>query len=217
MQVLTINDDISLQLYNGPVGISFSGGADSSLLVYLAMTQLSVPIHLVITTVLDRGNSHEKTATEVAKKLIEITGHTDIHYHINRQVDSATGVSTLFDLCKKLLYQDRVVNSILTGVTANPPSAALKDIDNWNTPGFIPKDVRLGRSSDVKRALKIRAGWYNPLTNLNKQDICRLYDKHGILDSVFPLTKSCSTDYGKPPCGRCWFCEEREWGLKFNS
>ncbi|MDA8915694.1 7-cyano-7-deazaguanine synthase [bacterium] len=210
MQVLTINDDISLQLYNGPVGISFSGGADSSLLVYLAMTQLSVPIHLVITTDLERENSHEKTATEVAKKLIEITGHTDIHYHINRQVDSATGVSTLFDLCKKLLYQDGVVKSMLTGITANPPSAVLKDFDNRDAAILV-------RSSNVKRALKIKPGWYNPLTNLNKQDICRLYDKHGILDSVFPLTKSCSTDYGKPPCGRCWFCEEREWGLKFNS
>ncbi len=210
MQVLTINDDTSLQLYNGPVGISFSGGADSSLLVYLAMTQLSVPIHLVITTVLDRENSHEKTATEVAKKLIEITGHTDIHYHINRQVDSATGISTLFDLCKKLLYQDGVVKSMLTGITANPPSAVLKDFDNRDAAILV-------RDSNVKRALKIKPGWYNPLTNLHKQDICRLYDKHGILDTVFPLTKSCSTDYGKPPCGRCWFCEEREWGLKFNS
>lgn len=209
MQFFKINDNISIQLHNGPVGISFSGGADSSLLVYLAMTQLSVPIHLITTTVIDRQNSHEKTAKAVANKLIEITGRTDIHYHYNRQQDTSTGIDTLFDLCKKLLYKDRVVNSILTGITANPPIQVLKKFNNTAV-------VDLGRRAAITRSVKRGAGWYNPLTNLNKQDICRLYNDHGILDTVFPLTKSCSTDYNEPPCGKCWFCEEREWGLQFN-
>ena len=219
MQVLTINDDISLQLYNGPVGISFSGGADSSLLAYLAMTQLSVPIHLITTVYSEKEILHEGIARDVAKKLIEITGHTDVHHHFNRQPDAATvfrtsydsapGTTTLFDLCDKLLYQDGIVNSILTGVTANPPSVVLEDFNNSN--------AILRRRADVKRPLKVKSGWYNPQTNLNKQDICRLYDKHGILDTVFPLTLSCTETSTRVHCGTCWWCEEREWGLQFNS
>lgn len=209
MQILKITEDISVQLPNGPVGISFSGGADSSLLVYLAMSQLSTPIHLITTTVLDRDDSHEKTTTDVANKLLEITGFRDIHYHFNRQPDSMTGISTLFDLCKDLLYKDRVVNCILTGVTANPPKTVLEQFNN----STVEADER---EANNNRSLRRGVGWYNPLTNLNKQDICKIYHHHNLLDSVFPLTKSCWTAYGEPPCNNCWFCEEREWGLKFN-
>ena len=39
-QKLVIRDDISVELPKGPIGISFSGGADSSLLVYLVLNQI---------------------------------------------------------------------------------------------------------------------------------------------------------------------------------
>ena len=53
-QKLIINDDISLELPKGSIGISFSGGADSSLLVYLVLNQLrEETLHLFTIRVID--------------------------------------------------------------------------------------------------------------------------------------------------------------------
>ena len=209
MQMLKVTDGVSVKLPNGPVGINFSGGADSTILVFLVMSQLSVPLHLITTTVSDRDNSHKKTTKAITDKLCQLTSNTDIHFHYNHQETSQSGISTLFDLSKQLIYKDRIVNSILTGITANPPG--------YITDSFKNSEVEpSARDSSITRPIRRAPGWFNPLTNLNKQDICKIYYDNNILDSVFPLTKSCWTDFGEPPCGSCWFCEERDWGLKFN-
>lgn len=212
MQTLVITDNIKIKLPNGPVGINFSGGADSTILSYLVMSQLSVPVHFITMSTVDRGCAQHKNTSDVIAKLCEVTNNYNIEHHLDIEPDATHGIQNLFKLSKKLLYVDNVINSVLTGTTANPPESVLEK--------FVHKEGTVEpveRDPNILRPEQRMAGWYNPLTNLNKQDIMQLYAKHNLIESVFPLTKSCWTDYGKPPCNNCWFCEEREWGLLFNN
>ena len=63
----------------------------------------------------------------------------------------------------------------------------------------------------------------DPICHINKRDLALLYGQEGILDTVYPLTRSCEHVYweedGTPNhpteghCGECWWCEERMWGF----
>jgi 7-cyano-7-deazaguanine synthase in queuosine biosynthesis len=61
-----------------------------------------------------------------------------------------------------------------------------------------------------------------PWTNFNKQTIAQLYAQENLMDSLFPLTRSCEwapvmgEDIPDPHgahCGQCWWCQERYWGF----
>ena len=56
---------------------------------------------------------------------------------------------------------------------------------------------------------------YGPFKNIDKQGIHELYITLGILEDIFPLTRSCeafTTDF-TAHCEECWFCKERYWGF----
>ena len=51
--------------------------------------------------------------------------------------------------------------------------------------------------------------------NIDKKGVAELYDYFGLMDTLFPLTRSCEdwTDDFSAHCGKCWFCLERLWGF----
>lgn len=208
MMVLKINNYTQVKLPRGPVGISMSGGADSTIIAYLAMTQLDVPIHFITMSTVDRGCAQHKTTSDVIARLCDITDNYNVVHHLSFAINAENGIKNIFELSKDLLYKQQIVNSILTGITANPPL----DVTDQFTQRENVEPV--DRNPDESRALQRAVGWYNPLTNLNKQDIVQIYYDHGVHESLYPVTKSCWTDYGVEPCGECWFCEERSWGEK---
>lgn len=56
---------------------------------------------------------------------------------------------------------------------------------------------------------------FSSLINLDKKRIAELYNSLGILDDLFPLTRSREkiTDDFSHHCGLCWFCAERFWAF----
>jgi 7-cyano-7-deazaguanine synthase in queuosine biosynthesis len=61
-------------------------------------------------------------------------------------------------------------------------------------------------------------GWrcYRPFANLDKKGIAELYEHFNLMDTLFPITKSCEAktyDWTTPHCGTCWWCHERQWGF----
>ena len=56
---------------------------------------------------------------------------------------------------------------------------------------------------------------------IDKQGLGKLYKEHDLMESLFPLTYSCEYysrdkmygDVGDKHCGKCWWCQEREWGF----
>ena len=203
-QKLVIRDDLILELPKGPIGISFSGGADSSLLVYLVLNQIrEEPVHLFTISTVERNLLQHKISADVLNKICQLTNNYNVIHHVSICNTDIEGVKHIQILPRKMLYEFETVKSVLYGDNCNPPADS--GIENFEL---------LNRSPLYTRSVQVSLGQFCPLTNLNKQDIVKIYCEQGIMESVFPLTKSCGqTAYGKDPCGTCWFCEERAWGL----
>ena len=50
----------------------------------------------------------------------------------------------------------------------------------------------------------------SPLYNCNKLKIKEMYDRYGLIDTIFPLTYSCIETVGKFPCEACHWCIEKK-------
>jgi 7-cyano-7-deazaguanine synthase in queuosine biosynthesis len=209
-QKLVIRDDISVGLPKGPIGISFSGGVDSSLLVYLVLNQIKdEPVHLFTLSIVGRNLSQHKITSDVLNKICQLTNNYNIIQHVSICNNDATAAANMQVLPRKMLYEQQSIKSMLYGDNANPPADC--GIENFEKFKMFNENFR---SPLYTRSMRLAyPGQFCPLTNLNKQDIVKIYCEQGIIDTVFPLTKSCSSDYGSNPCGTCWFCGERSWGL----
>lgn len=212
MQTITIRDDIVVQVPNGPIGLSYSGGVDSTILLYLLMNQTDSPIHLFTLCMYNRKFSHMKTAFDIIDKCSELTGNYNLVHHVQYEKDTTSTLNNFFKTPKEYIYTKGIVNSMFTGSTCDPPHDVTK---TWNVVDSRQQHIIVERDPTVVRSIHFGPSWLCPLTNLNKQQVTKLYYDNNILESVFPLTKSCYTDYGQDACNNCWFCKEREWGLNF--
>jgi 7-cyano-7-deazaguanine synthase in queuosine biosynthesis len=86
-------------------------------------------------------------------------------------------------------------------------------------------DIEEKRGLDVvKELVKCSIGKYQgklieeievrPFFNMNKKNISAKYAELGLLDTLFPITKSCEDrSILKGHCGKCWWCLERKWAF----
>ena len=71
----------TLNIYPGPIGISCSGGCDSSLLLYLLMKHSSDKLHIFTTGNNDRNRYNVIVANNIIEKCIQLTGNSNIEHH----------------------------------------------------------------------------------------------------------------------------------------
>jgi 7-cyano-7-deazaguanine synthase in queuosine biosynthesis len=117
----------------------------------------------------------------------------------------------LFRSPLKMLSENKI-SMMYTAVTANPP----KDIaDNFLT--SIENSEQDKRDPSIHRPI-INDNWCFPFFNIDKIKIAEMYESLGLIDTLFPLTRSCELE--NPPsnflghCDKCWWCKERFWGFK---
>jgi tRNA(Ile)-lysidine synthase TilS/MesJ len=188
-------------IVDGPVGVSCSGGADSSILLYLLMKHTSHKIYIFTTGDNQKNRKNVLAATRVIEKCIELTGNSNIEHHIS-YTDVHSWETTFPKLERYLLNGD--VDCVYTGITSNPPESQL-------TP-----NKEINRDPSIEKRI-----WYlgnhacSPFYNIDKKKISQLYKQEGLIDTLFPLTRSCETidDIGLNHCGNCWWCKEREWAF----
>jgi 7-cyano-7-deazaguanine synthase in queuosine biosynthesis len=80
---------------------------------------------------------------------------------------------------------------------------------------MLDKDLIARRAPNtIKPMFSCQNKIYNPFSNIDKKDIKNLYHDLGLLETLFPLTRSCESlvDFEKH-CGECWWCEERLWAF----
>ena len=68
---------------------------------------------------------------------------------------------------------------------------------------------------DRSKGLEKKPNTWRPLINVDKKGVAEHYTRLGVLEELFPLTRSCevhTTDFSEH-CGECWFCKERLWGF----
>jgi len=193
------------------VGIRISGGADSAIVAYmLALYKRDYRPNLTlhpITCVNNQKPYQEIFAKRVIEKITELTGVT-FEEHI---VEDVNGERYTLDQKRVTdrIYANRLIDIHYMGETMNPPIGT-EESENWQFNGG-GRDKTRDALGDTHTPVVI----YRPIRNLNKKGVKELYDHFGVVDSLFPLTRSCeihTLDFSEH-CGKCWFCLERHWGF----
>jgi 7-cyano-7-deazaguanine synthase in queuosine biosynthesis len=104
-------------------------------------------------------------------------------------------------LTRSLKYGKNLFTVHFNGITANPTQAIVAS-------GHVALPER------NQRATK-QSNYRRPLINIDKRGVAEHYTRLGVLEELFPVTRSCeeiTTDFSKH-CEVCWFCAERHWGF----
>ena len=110
----------------------------------------------------------------------------------------------------KSLYEQELFNLHFAGITANPSEDDAPQL--YTSINAMPTDDR------SKQLIK-KDNYRLPLINIDKRGVAEHYTRLGVMDTLFPVTRSCEaivTDsvYNiDKHCEVCWFCKERYWGF----
>jgi hypothetical protein len=196
---------VPVGISSGPIGISLGGGADSSLLLYILMKYCTDPIHIFTLAIDTRSRVECLVSYRVLDFCIKATNNYNINQHIYFcETAESKYLYILPDQFKKL----GIVNTMYYGDTANPPLEIVKEFPA----GALMHDER---DPLVTRSIYNRnCDVVTPFVNIDKKTIAAMYKELNLTDSLFPLTKSCVSNYIKDGhCEQCWFCAERRWGF----
>ena len=204
---------VDIPLASGPIAVNLSGGADSSILLYILMQHIREPIW-AFTCVPNSGqNGHALVSAKVVDRCIELTNNINIHHHIWYQRESNDPkllLSVEYDIMRTL-----DLKTLYVGTTANPPhEIENRFVDNNQTVHLEDRNPNTLRPviNDVDTLRFIR-----PFTNIDKVKIADIYRELDLLDNLLPLTRSCRAltfRTSQEHCGICWSCKEREWGFR---
>lgn len=132
-----------------------------------------------------------------------------------KKVDRASSISGLTKILMKRHFENELRKKwnnalMITGMTCNPP------IEEQRKNNFYELAER-------RRDTRNQIPWFNtiyqPYINIDKKFVANVYKKHKLMDTLYPLTSSCvgseeETNYFSKPCGKCFWCKEKEWAFK---
>ena len=212
MTIYQIDENVEFEMVSEPVGVSVSGGADSALLLYFVLKYTKFPVHIFTYAHKDKMLRNPIASISVVNKCADLTDNYNlVHHFIHRK----RGIrEELFGLPIEYNRQG-IIHTLYTGITKNPPLAVTEQFISYNSE-HVNRDPNVVRSTRDEFV-------YMPWTNLDKRDIARLYRLHNLTETLLPVTRSCEWTPGNPlipdpgmgHCGKCWWCQERQWG--FNS
>ena len=206
MHVLKIAT-VDIPIMDGSLGVAVSGGADSSLLLYLLMQHSKRNLHIFTYAKNSNYRVNAVVASKIIEKCIQLTGNNRIEHHV--RYEDVFDRTMFFELPLEYSASDKI-QYMYTAVTANPPREIA---DSFLGHGENTQHDK--RDPTVQRSI-IDGNWVTPFHNIDKQSVYQMYKELGILSTLFPFTFSCeSVQYAEhyEHCGSCWWCKERNWGF----
>jgi 7-cyano-7-deazaguanine synthase in queuosine biosynthesis len=197
--------DVDFDLPDSPVGVLCSGGADSSLILYLLMKYSNQPIHILTMANRRKHFTNAIVASKVIDWCTKKTLNNNI-VHTVKYVDKQTD-----DQLQQLTVQYlKVFRTIYIGDTCYPPDEINNKFSEQTDDYFTLLEDRKPNKDRPTKAGPI----YVPFTNYDKRKIAQLY-RHLDIMELANITRSCETfeDIGTKHCGNCWWCKEREWAF----
>jgi hypothetical protein len=210
MKTITVAG-VNIDIHNGPIAISASGGADSSILLYLLMKHATDTVHVIsCADELLPNKLAPQVCTGVIQRCIELTGNRNVRQH-TFFIKEKSYETWLLDT-RKIAKE---IGILYTGVTLFPSDEELKLFTEYGDDYPLIKEVHSYRNPKKKQATYLdRDRFYTPLSNINKKKIYEMYIEEGVLDSLYPVTRSCeSPTLTSGHCGHCWWCDERKWAF----
>lgn len=197
------------------VGIKLSGGADSAIVCYMLAKHVveerpDVSIYAITSNA--EGKEYQvEFAKRVMAKVSELTGVMFAGHFTNlARTDNSENYTVDQDKLTASIYDKQIIEMHFAGITANPTPSEAPEL--YNDLSAMPSD---DRSKQIEKRPYQNGQSYRPLINTDKRGVAELYRNLGVIDSLFPVTRSCeafTTNFSKH-CGKCWFCRERYWGF----
>ena len=191
------------------VALKISGGADSAIVAYMLckfITEERPDITIIpITTIHGQKPFQEIYATKVIDFLKNQFGNIFGKHYVNLSPHKSQYVQKQQEIWYTALDKEYFQSSYV-GITSNPPLEVQKTFS---------KDGKVSERDGKNFPIKDRISWRH-LVNIDKKGVCELYESLGVIDTLFPITRSCE-EYTLGPfdthCGKCWWCQERFWGF----
>lgn len=224
--IIDIPDKTPLGRPISVIGIWMSGGADSSLLCYLLAKKIkedNLPYKIQPLTVQKRPNIFE--SIPVKNKIAELLDAEDIFNEHIVYTAPAEGWETenylsMFSKKNRENIKNNLFQVLFSGITTNPPReiqqkfhwGVLEDVENKRGSSVDKETVRYFTETADEKEYEFFE--MKPFFNINKKQIAELYRQYDIIESLFPLTRSCEDrNFLSGHCGKCWWCEERLWAF----
>jgi len=211
---------------DGAVGLFISGGADSAMLCYLladtiVKKKLKTRVYPITAEMLKRPYC----VTYATNVLEFVSGKTGFKFERHLCFPVPNHNKNLSERERDGVYsyyadefvQRYDLQCIFHGVTANPPLEALPDTTMARRPQSRDS-LEWRRDQEQKKDL------HSPFLHVDKRVVATLYKKFGLLNTLFPLTRSCEAEMEETayftkdcfevrPGKECWWCRERAFGF----
>lgn len=194
------------------VSLKISGGADSAIVGYMLCKYVTIErpdIKIIPITSIHPTKPYQEI---YAKRVLEFLRNEFGDIFTKHYVNTAKNADDYVDAQDRVWQEADSIESIdcnFSGITSNPP---IDIMEKHHEAG--PDDDRNGKKFPVTH----RAS-YRHLVNIDKKGVAELYESLGVLDTLFPITRSCEAHDYQPHydidkhCEKCWWCMEREWGF----
>lgn len=179
--------NVIVPIHEGVIGISYSGGADSVILLYLMLLSELIPDKIYV--VFRRGfkNASIDNTLSWLEERFSLELKSRVHEFVLEN-----------NLIRKDIHQTMETSDWLyTGVTQNPR--------NWDYTGRSPQRPLTAMDNKYR-------GYATPFVTFDKRATIFLYDSLQVND-LLALTHSCPNPDTEPPCGECFHCSERAWAI----
>tara|TARA_B100000424_G_scaffold208972_1_gene166303 strand:- start:1367 stop:2041 length:675 start_codon:yes stop_codon:yes gene_type:complete len=212
------NWEIDLPTSMNTLGLKISGGADSAIVCYMVAKYVTqersdITIH-PITAVASTKPFQQIHADKVLRKVESMTG-IKFATHQYRTIDSTTVenyINQQADLVNDV-YASQGLQKHFSGLTANPTAEDAPEL--YDGAHALPGSYGVN-DIDRSKSTQKKDNTFRPLINVDKKGVAEHYTRLGVLEDLFPLTRSCEEDNVytfEEHCGNCWFCRERKWGF----
>ena len=212
--VPTSQGDVVIDPIGTRVGIKISGGADSAMLSYLlGLYKRDVrDVELIPITVISRVKPWQDVYSRGVIRFIEEALGIQFEPHVIPEEHAEPDDYIEFQMRTiRSLYERDVLDCHFNGVNLNP------DIDLDPKGRFERNRDRDPEESRKSEVYGKHGDNFTPFANINKKGIAELYRRYDLMETLFPITKSCenrASRYLEMHCEvGCWWCLERKWGF----
>jgi hypothetical protein len=233
------NVEIEILETHNRIGINFSGGADSAMIMYLTclLIEQNDLYHKTIVplTGIELNRPFNADAAEDILKIIKETfprvkfaKHELFEYSVSKNIHGPMRSKIKAEAHQKVersLFHSNKIDVIYAGVSRNPPWKNLPEDHVLRQSREKNRDSDDGdlkkwrKNTGILRQDGLHLNYHTPLYNHTKKKVAELYNKYSLINSIFPLTNSCigqaeDTKFFTTPCKLCWWCAEKYWAFE---
>lgn len=202
-----------IDIHDGRCGLSFSGGADSAILLYILLTNIKDTLHLYSFYSQGKAEIAEPITDRVLQKCIELSGNNNVVHH--KEFIKKQTPPVIHNMLQSYIERDNLVK-MYNGISKFPPDEIINTFHEKiksESPVIYQR-----RKNDAVYELYFgdKQSFYRPFANFDKKDIAGLYKLLNLEQQLFSITRSCeNTNSPLQHCSRCFWCEERYWGFGY--